>query len=91
MAPTAEVHGRVIFEKGVPPEAGPVGMMVRGAVTSADREQPGGVGAVKDDWTFRITGLSGARRFQLSGVPAGWFLKRIRYQAADITGTLASS
>ena len=87
MAPTAEVHGRVIFEKGVPPEAGPAGMAVRGAVTSADREQPGGVGSVRDDWTFRITGLSGARRFQLSGVPAGWFLKRIRYQGTDITDT----
>ena len=87
LTPTAEVHGRVIFEKGDPPATGPGGMVVRGGVTSADRAQPGGVAWVKDDWTFHITGLSGARHFKLSAVPAGWFLKSIRYQGADITDT----
>jgi hypothetical protein len=39
---------------------------------------------VHDDWTFEMAGLSGPRRFVLSG-PPGWSLKAVRLNGTDIT------
>lgn len=38
-----------------------------------------------DGGRFRIPGLFGARRFVLSGMPAGWYLKSLTINGADMT------
>jgi protocatechuate 3,4-dioxygenase beta subunit len=42
---------------------------------------------VEDDWTFQIDGLVGKRLIRLAGLPAGWSLKSVHFEGADITDT----
>ena len=40
---------------------------------------------IGSDWQFQMSGLNGARRLQLQSVPAGWALKAILMNSADVT------
>lgn len=83
--PTGAVFGRVVFEDSTPFEAGPAGMTVQGYTLSVASMRMGAIGAVNDDWTFRVAGLHDRHRFRVAGVPKGWFLKAVMLRGIDVS------
>ena len=47
----------------------------------------GGSSSVTADGTFELRGLAGPRIFRVANVPAGWVLKAVTLNGADITDT----
>jgi len=43
------------------------------------------VGAVMDDHTFTLTGLTGRRTFDVVNLPHGWYVKSVRYNGEDVS------
>jgi len=92
-SPGSTIGGRVTFEGGDPPRPGEIGLSP--VPMDADSNPPFGVGPlaagppgradVHDDWTFEIVGISGSRRLRLTDPPAGWALKAIYLNGADVT------
>jgi protocatechuate 3,4-dioxygenase beta subunit len=84
----ATATGRVVFEGGAPPEGSP---RVRISAPSADPDGGPTVGAgsavAKEDGTFELTGLAGARMIRPGALPKGWVLDSVRLNGADITDT----
>jgi protocatechuate 3,4-dioxygenase beta subunit len=85
----ATASGHVTFEgAGKPPAL----TGIRISASSAENEGPvpmmgGGSGGVKADGTFELRGLSGARIIRPAGLPAGWMLKEVRVNGAEVTDT----
>jgi hypothetical protein len=42
---------------------------------------------IRDDWTFRLAGISGPRRLRVARTPPGWTLKAIYVNGLDVTDT----
>jgi hypothetical protein len=84
----AKVDGRVVFEGGSRPDGT---SQIRISAPSADPDgSPGvgaGIGQVRDDGRFELTGLAGARIIRAAGMPRGWILKAVRMNGLDITDT----
>jgi hypothetical protein len=77
--------GRVVYEGGSQPSRN----TVRVSAASADADGPlamlGSSSSITPEGTFELKGLAGRRFFRVSNVPAGWVLKAVRYNGADIT------
>ena len=78
--------GRVIFD-GAPP-ASLSAIRVTSVAADPDGPAPGSTGAsVKDDGTFELKGLAGARLIRVAGAPPGWTVKSVKVNGIDITDT----
>jgi hypothetical protein len=90
--PGVTVSGRVAYQgqgapkptgqvTAVPPSGGPapIGAMINARVL--------GGGRVNNDGTFELRGLAGPQLIRLQGIPAGWALKSVTLDGADITDT----
>jgi hypothetical protein len=42
---------------------------------------------IRDDWSFEMNGIAGARRLRLVRAPRGWGLEAIRVRGVDVTDT----
>lgn len=77
--------GRVIYEGGAAPSRN----TIRIAAAATDTDGPlallGASSSVTAEGTFEIKGIAGPRVFRVSNLPAGWHVKAIRYNGADIT------
>lgn len=85
----ATAAGHLIFEGGAKPTSI---TNIRVMPVAADGEggpmmMMGSPNTVKADGTFDVRGLSGARLFRVANLPAGWTLKSVRVNGADITDT----
>lgn len=83
----ATATGRVVWEGGSKPSSNPL----RISAAALDQDGPlamlGGSSSVTPDDTFEIKGLGGPRMFRVMNIPAGWVLKAVRHNGADITDT----
>ena len=78
--------GRVIFD-GAPP-ASLSAIRVTSVAVDSDGPAPGSTGAsLKDDGTFELKGLAGARLIRVVGAPPGWTVKSVKANGIDITDT----
>jgi hypothetical protein len=93
-SPGSTISGRVTFEGGEPPRPGEIGLTPvpvdpdlnpRFNDLTQFGAGPPGRAEVHDDWTFEIVGISGPRRLRLTSPPAGWALKAIYLNGADVT------
>ena len=87
--PGVTVSGRVAYQgqarrsrqlqvMAAPPSGGaPIGMLINARAL--------GGGRVNQDGTFELRGLAGPQMIRVQGVPAGWGLKSITLDGADIT------
>jgi hypothetical protein len=83
----AKATGRVVFEGGVRPEGT---SQIRISAPSAEPDGGGvgaGIGQVRADGSFELTGLAGARIIRAGTLPKGWILKDVRLNGLDITDT----
>ena len=86
----ATASGRIVTDQDVPPSFGP--NQVRVMAVAATGEPGGffggggGPGRTNDDFTFELRGLADTRLLRVSP-PAGWALKAIEHEGADITDT----
>jgi hypothetical protein len=83
-SPAATAKGQIHFEGGSKPTTPAAGMNIA-AVPFEMVPMPGGAGRVRDDWTFEVSGLADRRRFRVSNLPVGWFLKSVIYNGVDVT------
>jgi len=86
----ATASGRLTFEGG----AGPADLSgLRVSSLAADGGAPAGIlgmasgAGVKADGTFNLRGLTGTRLIRVMPVPAGWMLKSVAVNGADVTDT----
>jgi Carboxypeptidase regulatory-like domain len=90
--PGVTVSGRVAYQgqgapkptgqvTAAPPSGGPapIGAMINARVL--------GGGRINNDGTFELRGLAGPQVIRLQGIPAGWGLKSVTLDGADITDT----
>ncbi len=90
--PGVTVSGRIAYQgqgsprptgqvTAAPPAGGaaPIGAMINARVL--------GGGRVNEDGTFELRGLAGPQIIRLQGIPAGWGLKSVTLNGADITDT----
>jgi protocatechuate 3,4-dioxygenase beta subunit len=84
----ARASGRVVFDGGVRPDGT---AQIRVSAPSADPDGGptvgSGVGQVRADGTFELSGLAGARIIRPGTLPKGWILKSVHLNGADITDT----
>jgi len=94
------IAGRLSFFGSAPGAAPPRGGIDIEAVPSDPDLAPLSGRATADirpDWTFRLAGISGPRRLEVTRLPPGWTLKEIRARGIDVTdrplalGTAAQS
>jgi protocatechuate 3,4-dioxygenase beta subunit len=80
--------GRVVYEGGPAPK--PTALNIRTVSTEIEGPGPsfGGGTLVLADGTFELKGLAGPRVFEVMNLPAGWVLKAIRLNGADITDSI---
>lgn len=83
----ATATGKVVYEGGAKPTVN----TLRISAASLDQEGPlgmlGGSSSVTPEGTFELKGLAGARIFRVANIPAGWVLKAVKLNGADITDT----
>jgi hypothetical protein len=85
----SSITGRITFDASdttrKQPGPGNIGLVPQPA--DFDLCPPGNYATadIAADWTFRIAGINGPRRLQLTRVPGGWALERILAGGADIT------
>jgi hypothetical protein len=85
----ASVAGHVTFDGGAKP-AGLTAIRVSAAPVDSDGPAMmfgGGGGMVKADGSFELKGLSGTRLLRAVNLPAGWMLKEVRVNGAEVTDT----
>ena len=85
----ATARGVVVTEGGGQPGFAASQLQVRKQPTNTNQIMisPGAIGPsrVDDDWTFEVRGLFGDELISVSGLPAGWGLKAVRFRGSDIT------
>lgn len=79
--------GRVVYEGGSKPTANTLRITAPGAEAEGPLAMLGGSSSVTPEGTFELKGLAGQRMFRVNNVPAGWVLKAVRLNGADITDT----
>ncbi|HEX5475330.1 MAG TPA: carboxypeptidase-like regulatory domain-containing protein [Vicinamibacterales bacterium] len=82
----AHATGRLVFEGQTAPP-GLSKLRILAVPAGSDVRGPVGTSTVKDDGTFELTGLSGARGLRAGNLPRGWFLDTVEYDGADVTDT----
>jgi hypothetical protein len=85
-SPTATATGRVVFEGTPPSETAIAGVMIAALPESLTALPFGGTARVRGDGGFDLKGLVG-RRFLRLNPPAGWYLKSVSINDADVTDT----
>ena len=83
-APTSTATGRVVFEGEPQAKVSPGAVMIMAMAPIQTSIVPGGIGKVRDDWTFEVKGLLDKRIFRVNP-PPGWFLKSVTRDGTDIT------
>lgn len=84
--PTTTATGRIVFEGEANPKITPGAVTVMALPPALTSIFPGGLGLVREDWTFEAKGLTDKRIFRVSP-PSGWFLKSVTLQGHDVTDT----
>lgn len=84
--PTTTVTGRIVFEGESNPKIIPGAVTVIAMPPALTSIIPGGLGRVREDWTFEAKGLTEKRIFRVNP-PSGWFLKSVSVKGSDITDT----
>ena len=83
--PGPSARGRIVFEGDAPL---PRRVIVSPTpVTFASSPVGGGPpnSVTREDWTFEVVNMSGLRQVRASTSPAGWLLKKVTLNGADIT------
>jgi hypothetical protein len=76
--------GTLVFDGARPSSIGTI--RLASMPIDGDGPQVGGAGgAVKDDGTFELKGLHGARLIRVGNAPPGWRLKSVKLNGTDIT------
>jgi hypothetical protein len=78
--------GRVIFDGPAPAPLTSIRLMSV-AVDSEAAAPGGGPTSVKEDGTFEMKGLAGARFIRVASAPPGWMLKSAKLNGTDISDT----
>jgi protocatechuate 3,4-dioxygenase beta subunit len=82
----AAVSGRVTFEGGSKPaNTAPLRISAMLIDNEAPMGMPGGSASVSSEGAFEIKGLMGPRLIRPTGLPAGWALKSVTVNGADVT------
>ena len=82
--PTTTATGRIAFEGEPNPKIVPGAVTVMAVPPALTSIIPGGLGRVREDWTFEARGLTDKRIFRVNP-PSGWFLKSVSLKGNDIT------
>jgi carboxypeptidase family protein len=82
--PTTTATGRIAFEGESSPKVVPGAVTVMAVPPAPTSIIPGGLGRVRDDWTFEARGLTDRRIFRVSP-PSGWYLKSVSLKGNDVT------
>jgi len=77
--------GKVVYEGGSQPSRNTLRISAASPESDGPLAMLGSSSSVTPDGTFEIKGLVGRRLFRLSNMPAGWVLKAVRHNGADIT------
>jgi protocatechuate 3,4-dioxygenase beta subunit len=77
--------GRVVYEGGSQPTANTLRISAASREPDSPFGMPGGSASVTAEGTFELKGLAGPRIFRVGNIPAGWVLKAVRLNGADIT------
>jgi Carboxypeptidase regulatory-like domain len=80
----ATAIGQVTFD-GPKPPASSVRLMSIPVDSDGGPSIGGGFGAVKEDGTFELKGLTGTRLIRAGGTPPGWTLTSVKLNGVDIT------
>ena len=84
----ASVSGRIVFEGGTKPtNTAPLRISAMMIDSDTPMGMPGGSASVTAEGTFEIKGLMGPRLIRPTGLPAGWVLKSVSVNGADVTDT----
>jgi hypothetical protein len=83
------LQGRVVTDNGTIPPFRSAGMRVTPVPVRSDlpltiRESDSRA-AVKEDWTFEMTGIGGSFLFRIPTLPAGYMIKSVRLDGRDLT------
>jgi hypothetical protein len=85
----AEISGRLVFENNVaPPQPAPqFRVIARPVVRESAMNAPFSPdnGRARTDWTFTLTGLTGANRLSVATLPPGWAIRSIDAAGRDLT------
>lgn len=84
--PASTGTGRIVLEGEPQPKLAPASVTVTAIAPALTSLLPGGLGRVRDDWTFEARGLTGKRYFRATA-PAGWYLKSVSLNGVDVTDT----
>ena len=92
--PGASVSGRVVLPEQSAQKISLRGMTVTANAATGDpspvafvNRQLGGGGSVNNEGAFELRGLAGPQLIRVTGLPAGWAVKSISLDGADITDT----
>jgi 5-hydroxyisourate hydrolase-like protein (transthyretin family) len=91
--PGVAVSGRVVFQGSGASKPSPRGIQVTASSPVGQRSLMAfagralGGGRVNPDGTFELRGLAGPQMIRVGGLPAGWTLRSITLEGADITDT----
>lgn len=80
------LSGRIVFEGATTAPIHPSALSVFPQSREPMMFGPGGMGRVKDDWTFRVN-ANGEPLIRVTGLPPGWMLKSVTREGTDITDT----
>jgi hypothetical protein len=86
--PGITVSGRVSYDSQTRPKASMQVVAISPAGASPIMAMAGralGSGQVNQDGTFELRGIAGAQIIRVNGIPAGWALKSVEMNGADIT------
>ena len=84
----SSVSGRIVFEGGSKPtNTAPLRISAAAVDNDGPMGMPGGSASVTAEGTFEIKGLMGQRLIRPTGLPAGWVLKSVTLNGADVTDT----
>src|SRR5918993_430722 len=81
----ATATGRVVFEGGSKPTTNSMRISAAATEDTGPMTLISGSSTFTPEGTFEIKGLTGARVFRVTNIPAGWVLKAIKVNGTDIT------
>jgi hypothetical protein len=84
----AKVRGRVVFEGGSRPDGtAQIRVMSPSADPDGGPSIGAGMGQVRDDGQFDLSGLVGSHLIRPTALPNGWILRSVHLNGVDITDT----